>query len=180
MKRILLGLGSNNDFHGMDSLTILMNACRDLVTFLQNPIFSSVYKTKPMYVEDQNDFYNMVVYGFIADEITPQNLLEKIHEIEAKYGRDRSKEIRFGQRSLDIDIEIYGDEQINTEDLQIPHIRLKERAFVLIPGTEVLKKTADVILRDKFSGYLKQLTKLDKSGIKKIISSKKFCKKCLN
>ena len=128
-----------------------------------------------MYVENQKDFLNMTVYGFVADEMTPYQLLDKIHVIEAEYGRDRSKEIRFGQRTLDIDIELFADLTINEPDLQIPHLRISERAFVLIPAIEVLKKTADVINRDKFKQYLKNLTSSEKNGVKKVFPAKKFC-----
>ena len=175
MKNVLLGLGSNNDFNGMDSFDILKNACRDLASFLFDGVYSSVYKTKAMYVENQKDFLNMTVYGFVADEMTPHQLLDKIHDIEAKYGRNRTREIRFGQRTLDIDIELFGNLEINEPDLQIPHLRIAERAFVLIPGIEVLKKTADVINRDKFKRYLKKLSGSDKKGVKKVIPAKKIC-----
>ena len=91
----------------MSPMEILKNACFELNSILANSIFSSVYKTKAMYVENQDDFYNMVAYGFVADDLNAFDLLEKIHTIENKYGRNREKEIRFGPRSLDIDIELF-------------------------------------------------------------------------
>ena len=91
-----------------------------------------------MYVVDQEDFYNMALVGLLDDGICARALLEKIHEIEAAFGRAREKEIRFGPRSLDIDIEFFGRQKILEPDLQIPHPRLKERAFVLTPLLEVL------------------------------------------
>ena len=71
-------------------------------------ICSSIYITKAQIVTDQDDFYNMVISGQVADEENPFEFLKKINQIEATYGRDRAKEIRFGPRSLDIDIEIFG------------------------------------------------------------------------
>lgn len=94
-----------------------------------------------MYVTDQEDFFNMVVSGNYSG--TPHQLLDQIHLVEAEYGRDRSKEIRNGPRSLDIDIELFGNLKVNETDLIIPHERMCERAFVLKPLVEVLKKSAD-------------------------------------
>jgi len=120
MKRVLLGLGSNKSFQNKPPLELLGCACTELSRILKEPVFSSVYRTKAMYVEDQDDFYNMAALGFVDDILSPFELLSYIHEIEAKYGRNREEEIRFGPRSLDIDIELFGDDVINTPHLQIP------------------------------------------------------------
>ena len=160
MRRVLLGLGSNKSFHGKRPLELLGAACRELAKLLDSPRFSSVYKTRAMYVEDQDDFYNMTACGFVDDNLSPQELLKQINNIEAEYGRDRSNEIRFGPRPLDIDIELFGDETINTPELEIPHPRIAERAFVLVPALEILTDSADVTTREKFTAYLKNL-KLD-------------------
>ena len=157
MKRVLLGLGSNKSFQNKKPLELLECACTELSRLLKNPVFSSVYKTKAMYVEDQNDFYNMAALGYVDDILNPFELLSFIHEIEAKYGRNREEEIRFGPRTLDIDIELFGDDVINTPDLQIPHIRIKERAFVLIPALEILQDSADKKIRDDFAECLEKL-----------------------
>jgi len=172
MIRVLLGLGSNKSFNNMAPLDLLKCACKELSGYLVKPSFSSVYKTKAMYVEDQDDFYNMCAYGFVPDDLSPFELLKKVNEIEAAYGRDRSKEIRFGARSLDIDIELFGDQVINHPDLQIPHPRVEERLFVLIPATEVLKETADELLRGKYIESLEVLKNKnmeDFESIKKVV-----------
>ena len=165
MRRVLLGLGSNKEFHGKRPLELLQCACHELACLLNSPRFSSVYKTRAMYVEDQDDFYNMTACGFVDDNLSPQELLKKVNEIEAKWGRDRSQEIRFGPRPLDIDIELFGDQTINTPELQIPHPRIAERAFVLVPALEILTDSADVTTREKFTVYLKNLKLDDGSGI---------------
>lgn len=170
MKRVLLGLGSNKSFNGMAPLDLLKCACKDLSGYLVKPSFSSVYKTKAMYVEDQDDFYNMCALGFVSDDLDPFRLLKIINDIEAKYGRDRSKEIRFGARSLDIDIELFGNEEINHPDLQIPHPRVEERLFVLIPATEVLFESADELIRGKYISCLESLKNTeDYENIKKVV-----------
>ncbi|MCQ2592156.1 MAG: 2-amino-4-hydroxy-6-hydroxymethyldihydropteridine diphosphokinase [Treponema sp.] len=162
MKRVLLGLGSNKSFQGMSSEVILKMVCFDLASFFKNPVYSSLYRTRAMYVKDQQDFYNMVVLGFVSDDLSPFQLLEKIHQIEAKYGRNRSEEIRFGPRSVDIDIELFDDLVINTDVLQIPHPRIKERAFVLIPALEVLKNSADVKNDLEYVDKFKEIEKSNK------------------
>ena len=169
MKRVLLGLGSNKSYNNKTPLELLAFAGEELSLLLSDIHFSSVYQTKAMYVTDQEDFYNAAAVGYVADDTDAFAFLHKINEIEAKYGRDRAKETRFGPRSLDIDIELFGDEKINAPDLQIPHIRMEERAFVLIPSIEVLKYSADEIVRDKYIDCLAKLEKEGKAdGIKKL------------
>lgn len=138
MTLVALGLGSNKKFSCLSPEEILGGAIFELSKILHDIEISSVYRTKAMYVVDQEDFYNMALVGLLDDGICARALLEKIHEIEAAFGRDREKEIRFGPRSLDIDIEFFGRQKILEPDLQIPHPRLKERAFVLTPLLEVL------------------------------------------
>lgn len=135
---VALGLGSNKRFSDLCPEEILGGAVFELSKILHGIEISSVYRTKAMYVVDQEDFYNMALVGLLDEGIVARALLEKIHEIEAAFGREREKEIRFGPRSLDIDIEFFGRQRILEPDLQIPHPRLKERAFVLTPLLEVL------------------------------------------
>ena len=158
MKRVLLGLGSNRAFDNKTPLEILACARDELTRHLAQPSFSSVYRTKAMYVENQEDFYNMAALGFVPDASNPFDFLNLINNIEAKYGRDRSKEIRLGPRSLDIDIELFGNETINHPILQIPHPRIEERAFVLIPALEILTEPADVLIRERYLACLKNLS----------------------
>lgn len=160
MKRVLFGLGSNKSFDNKTPLQLLESACVNLSRYLVKPSFSSVYKTKAMYVENQNDFFNMCVLGFVADDLSAFDLLKITQKIEKEHGRNREKEIRFGSRSLDIDIELFGEEKINHPILQIPHPRVLERMFVLIPSIEVLKDSADEFIREE---YIKNLEKLKKT-----------------
>ena len=157
MKKVILGLGSNRNYNGLTSLQILSKACTSLSEILSFITLSSVYISKPMYYENQDDFYNMALSGFLDDSILPEVLLEKIHLIEKEFGRNREKEIRNGPRSLDIDIEYIEGISLNTENLKIPHPKIKERAFVLVPVLEILDKTADEKLMEEFSSYLQNL-----------------------
>lgn len=157
LQKVILGLGSNNSFMGMEPVELLAYGCKRLYSVMTDFTCSSLYESKAMYVTDQSDFYNMVVMGNIDDSISPYQFLNKIHQIEAEFGRDRSKEIRFGPRSLDIDIEIFGNLQSSDPDLLLPHPRTKERQFVLLPALEILKKDADVQIRKDFESALKLL-----------------------
>ena len=142
---VALGLGSNKSYGGRSCLQTLRAAVAELEKLLDGLECSSVYKTRAMYYEDQDDFYNMVVLANVGDGQDAFDLLQKTQGFEARFGRDRSKEIRNGPRSLDIDIELYGSQTINAENLLVPHPRLKERAFVLVPLVEILAKDADNI-----------------------------------
>ena len=157
MKKVILGLGSNRNYNGLTSLQILSKACTSLSEILSFITLSSVYISKPMYYENQDDFYNMALSGFLDDDILPEVPLEKIQLIEKEFGRNREKEIRNGPRSLDIDIEYIEGLSLNTENLKIPHPKIKERAFVLVPVLEILDKTADEKLMEEFSSYLQNL-----------------------
>ena len=175
MKRVLLGLGSNKGFQNKTPLELLSCACLELRGILKEPVFSSVYRTKAMYVADQEDFYNLVVLGYVEDELTPQALLKNVNEIEAKYGRNREEEIRFGPRPLDIDIELFGDEVINEPELQIPHPRIKERAFVLVPALEILTNPADNLIRKEYTESLSVIDLSEEANkIEKILSAEQF------
>lgn len=94
---------------------------------------SSIYETDPVDFTDQADFLNLVVE--VRTSLTAQELLQFCQEIESAHGRTRT--IRFGPRTLDLDILIYENEQINTKDLIVPHPRMHERGFVLVPLNEL-------------------------------------------
>ncbi len=96
---------------------------------------SSDYATPPWGDEQQDAFINAVIE--IDTALDPHALLFTLHKIEKKFGRDRAHERRWGPRTLDLDIIAYGDEQFETPDLILPHPRLFERAFVLVPLAEI-------------------------------------------
>lgn len=106
---------------------------------------SSVYRTSPMYVTDQDDFFNMAVLA--VTELSPHALLRAIHQTEAHFGRDRGREVKNGPRTLDIDIVCFDGSSVNDDDpsipledrLAVPHPRMAERAFVLVPAVELLE-----------------------------------------
>ncbi|GAA0452753.1 2-amino-4-hydroxy-6-hydroxymethyldihydropteridine diphosphokinase [Alkalibacillus silvisoli] len=90
---------------------------------------SPVYQTKPVGYTKQGQFLNMVI--LVETGLPPSALLNTTQTIEQQLGRER--DIRFGPRTIDIDILLYGEEKVDLEQLSIPHPRMTERAFVLVP-----------------------------------------------
>jgi 2-amino-4-hydroxy-6-hydroxymethyldihydropteridine diphosphokinase len=103
---------------------------------------SSFYETEPMEYKNQDWFVNAVAE--INTELTPEELLEKLNEIEIEIERIRT--IKWGPRNIDIDILYYEQELVATSELQIPHIRMNSRAFVLIPLAEIAENVKHPIL----------------------------------
>ncbi len=95
---------------------------------------SSLYSSTPMGPQDQPDYINAVVQ--IQTELTPLELLDWTQAIELEQGRVR-KEERWGPRTLDLDMILYGNEVIDSERLTVPHYGMKEREFVLYPLAEI-------------------------------------------
>ena len=94
---------------------------------------SSIYETAPIGYTDQPNFLNLCLE--IETELSPQQLLKHCLDIEQQLHRVR--EIRWGPRTLDIDILLYSDDIIETDNLSVPHPRMQERAFVLIPLNDI-------------------------------------------
>ncbi|RIN77706.1 2-amino-4-hydroxy-6-hydroxymethyldihydropteridine diphosphokinase [Staphylococcus simulans] len=131
MTDVFLGLGSNVG----DRENQLKEAIRllDEQPGIKVVKVSSFYETEPVGYVDQPDFLNLCVE--IQTELSPKAVLESGLAIEQQLHRVRKE--RWGPRTLDIDILLYGDQIIEEEDLTIPHPRMTERAFVLIPLQEI-------------------------------------------
>jgi len=128
---VYLSLGSNLGRRERN----LSAAVKALVRILSEIRCSSIYETRPMYVAEQPKFLNMVVAGICV--LQPRELLRRILAIELQMGRDRDKYTPKGPRIIDIDILLFGRRIVKQEELSIPHPRLKERQFVLIPLLEL-------------------------------------------
>jgi 2-amino-4-hydroxy-6-hydroxymethyldihydropteridine diphosphokinase len=96
---------------------------------------SSDYATPPWGNEQQARFVNACIE--IETSLDPHALLFTLHKIEQKFGRDRAHEVRWGPRTLDLDLIAYDDVSIDKPELTLPHPRLFERAFVLVPLAEI-------------------------------------------
>jgi 2-amino-4-hydroxy-6-hydroxymethyldihydropteridine diphosphokinase len=97
---------------------------------------SSDYRTPPWGLTEQSPFINSAIA--VETTLSPDALLERAHEVEAALGRDRTKERRWGPRTIDIDLLTYDDLLLNEPELTLPHPRLFERAFVLVPLAEIV------------------------------------------
>ncbi|BAQ64210.1 2-amino-4-hydroxy-6-hydroxymethyldihydropteridine diphosphokinase [Geminocystis sp. NIES-3709] len=133
-----IALGSNLG----DSLTILNNAVNKLANTTEIEVISrsTWHKTKPI-GPPQPDYLN----GCISIQTTylPQELLSYLLEIEQEFGRERKE--RWGARTLDLDIILYDNLVINSPNLEIPHPRMRDRVFVLMPLTEIASNWIDPI-----------------------------------
>jgi 2-amino-4-hydroxy-6-hydroxymethyldihydropteridine diphosphokinase len=102
---------------------------------------SSLYNTAPVGIAEQPRFVNAVVA--LKTELEPRKLLGELLAVEVEFGRYRAAEIVNGPRTLDLDILLFDHVRINEPGLEIPHPRLAQRAFVLIPLCEVAAQTLD-------------------------------------
>lgn len=115
---------------------------------------SSVYETSAWGIEDQPGFLNMVLK--VTSSLTPNEVLSEIQQIEMQLGRQRS--VKWGQRTLDIDILLYDDEIIDDEDLVIPHPYLHQRRFTLEPLNEIAGGLVHPIWKKTISELLQECT----------------------
>jgi 2-amino-4-hydroxy-6-hydroxymethyldihydropteridine diphosphokinase len=122
---------------------------------------SSDYRTPPWGIEDQPPFINACLVAMT--KLAPRALLERAHAIERSFGRDRAREHRWGPRTLDIDLLAYDDVVLDKPGLTLPHPRLFERAFVLIPLAEIAPDR--VIAGIKISDVA---ARIDATGIEKL------------
>ncbi|MDR1429733.1 MAG: 2-amino-4-hydroxy-6-hydroxymethyldihydropteridine diphosphokinase [Spirochaetaceae bacterium] len=159
-EKVFLGLGSNLG----DRRAVLEAALEELSLSLDGFRAASFYETEPLYVKDQGLFLNTVAEGFYA--APPEDLLALVQAIEKKHGRKRSAERRWGERTLDIDILLFGSRVIhNPPLLEIPHPRLRERAFALVPLLEL-----DDSAKEPHSGlaYGSLLKTLSGQGVRRV------------
>ncbi len=126
-----ISLGSNLN----DPLHQVELACQALQNLDNSELLevSSWYQSKAVGPGEQADYINGVCK--LCTKLSPEHLLNSLHTIEANQGRVRRE--RWGARTLDLDILLYGQTVMNTEQLQIPHPRLHERNFVLYPLNEI-------------------------------------------
>lgn len=150
-----LGLGSNlGDREGyLTSAIEQLNFSREIEVLN----LSSVYETAPFGYEKQDNFLNMVVE--IKTSLDPISLLKYCNHIERNLFRKR--DVRWGPRTIDIDILLYGDVDYNDDVLTIPHIGILDRSFVMIPLLDVADPLVDV----KGIRVKDQLDKMDNSGV---------------
>jgi 2-amino-4-hydroxy-6-hydroxymethyldihydropteridine diphosphokinase len=135
MRTAYIGMGGNlASWTGTPEAT-LAAAARRLESLGRVAGRSSLYSTAPVGYAEQPRFVNAVVA--LRTALAPKELLNGLMAIEQEFGRDRSVGIANGPRTLDLDILLLGDLRISSPELEIPHPRLAERAFVLVPLNEI-------------------------------------------
>jgi 2-amino-4-hydroxy-6-hydroxymethyldihydropteridine diphosphokinase len=130
MKIAYLGLGSNLGDRNANLADAISRLACDTVRILRT---SSIWETAPRDVLDQPWFLNQVVE--VESDLLPRQLFQRIQRIEREMGRQRR--IPKGPRLIDIDILLYGNAVVKSDDLEIPHPHMTERRFVLAPLAEL-------------------------------------------
>ena len=155
----LIGLGGNvGDARAILDRAVAMFCDGREVTLIAR---SSDYRTPPWGVEDQPPFVNLCL--IVATALSPQALLRRAQQVERALGRDRAHERHWGPRTVDIDLLAYDDLKLDEPDLVLPHPRLLERAFVLVPLAEIAPERRIAGVR-----VIDALAKLDQAGIEKL------------
>lgn len=126
-----VALGANLE----DPVRQIRNAIAELRSIEQTQVLavSSLYRTAPVGYADQPDFINAAAK--LRTGLSPHELLDALHAIENRHGRQRS--VRNAPRTLDLDLLLYGMRVVREDDLTLPHPRMHERAFVLMPLAEI-------------------------------------------
>ncbi len=135
LNSIYLSLGSNIG----DKAYNLKTALNKLSQILEIKKISSIYETEPLLHQNQDNFLNIIAEVFYSQKA--ENLLINIKDIEKKMGREAT--FRFGPRIIDIDIIFFNCQEINEDNLTIPHKEWKNRLFVIAPLYEILDKKID-------------------------------------
>jgi 2-amino-4-hydroxy-6-hydroxymethyldihydropteridine diphosphokinase len=135
MQTAYIGLGGNIPSPAGSPEATLAAAASRLASVGRIVARSSLYSTEPVGIADQPRFLNAVIA--IETDRLPRDLLESLLRIEHEFGRDRSSGVQNGPRTLDLDLLLYGQQEIHESGLDVPHPRLAERAFVLAPLAEI-------------------------------------------
>jgi BirA family biotin operon repressor/biotin-[acetyl-CoA-carboxylase] ligase len=131
---VFIALGSN-----IDDREFYLKSAINLIAGIKDTCIeciSNIYETEPVGFVEQNSFLNMVIR--INTGLKPLDLLERLKAIEIEHKRVRT--IKWGPRTIDIDILMYQNEIYDSENLTLPHPRMKERAFVMVPLLDVVNK----------------------------------------
>ncbi len=159
MERVYIGLGSNLS----NPVEQIYEAIVSLMSLPQSTWLSvsSLYVTKPHGPQDQPDFVNAV--AAVDTDLAPRELLEILQSLESDQGRIKTR--KWGERTIDLDILLFGSRIINEPDLVVPHPRMQERSFVMVPLLEVLLPLSDLEAQpDVVKKYLAENPPLEKEG----------------
>ncbi|HEV2133564.1 MAG TPA: 2-amino-4-hydroxy-6-hydroxymethyldihydropteridine diphosphokinase [Terracidiphilus sp.] len=145
MRTAYIGMGANLPSCAGSPEATLAAAEERLAALGRVAAKSSLYSTEPVGYTEQPRFVNAVVA--LETEASARQLLDALMRIEKELGRDRANAIPNGPRTLDLDILLFGDSVIDEPGLRIPHPRLAERAFVLVPLNEIAPEAVEPRIR---------------------------------
>ncbi len=154
--KVYVALGSNLG----DRRAYLARAAERLGSYVNELQASSVYETEPWGYEDQPAFLNQVLAG--ETELEPLQLLTRLKQIETELGRE--ERFRYGPREIDLDLLLYGRQVLRTPQLELPHPRLHERAFVLVPLADLAPDLVHPVLEKTIVELLEEV---DTDGIER-------------
>lgn len=155
-KGVFVGLGSNLGNREENLLFAIREIQRDGRANLVS--CSSLYLTSPVSHIEQDDFLNCAIS--IEFEGSPFDLLRMLKGIEKAMGRRDF--VRWGPRVIDLDILLFGDSIVTHEELSIPHVRLHERKFAIVPCLEIEKDLVHPVFRRPLSSFLPEIDNAQK------------------
>jgi 2-amino-4-hydroxy-6-hydroxymethyldihydropteridine diphosphokinase len=168
MQTAYIGMGANlASWAGPPQATLAAAALR-LESLGRLTARSSLYSTEPVGFAAQPRFVNAVVA--LETDLNPLDLLTRLLALEREFGRDRAASFPNGPRTLDLDILLFGDEIISAPGLEIPHPRLAERAFVLVPLCEIAPQLVDARSQATVSQLLHDLQNRIRSETDAVVS----------
>ncbi|WP_373599495.1 2-amino-4-hydroxy-6-hydroxymethyldihydropteridine diphosphokinase [Paraclostridium bifermentans] len=163
MNKAYLGLGTNigDRVNYLSQAIKILDSEKDIIITKK----SKLYETKAWGYTNQDDFLNMCIE--IETKLNPNELLKKCQNVEKELNRERK--IRWGPRTIDVDILFFNDIILQEENLEIPHPRIGERAFVLIPLIDLNEKLK--INEISITKYLESLTAEEREEVKEFIGN---------
>ena len=131
--KVVIALGSNLPNGNQEPHVMIEAGVAELAKIIEITDLSTIIESEPVGGPEQPNYQNAVAIG--ESNLDPHDLLRAMHKIEAKFGRVR--DVRWGPRTLDLDLIVAGDVVMDTDEIVLPHPRAHERGFVLQPWNEI-------------------------------------------
>jgi 2-amino-4-hydroxy-6-hydroxymethyldihydropteridine diphosphokinase len=166
--QVVLGLGGNVG----DALSAFVAARSELARWARVLAASRVFQTRPVGPVVQAPFLNAAL--LVDDDHGPRELLDRCLELEAAAGRDRARDVRWGPRPLDIDLLVARDLVRRGPRLELPHRRLHERAFALVPAAEVAGGWCHPLLGCTLARLAEECLRRDPTAVAEVVATDRW------